>query len=159
MTKYNAWEGSNAGIIPSNLLQSFNASIAWLSLTEEYFTQHKNPLISQVAVDIISNQHFISDKWEKHGIYTETEEMQLKKAVDTAIYSLKIAKISEHIEAKNIELSEGDNDDINLLVEINNMLKIKREISEKLGRIVLKWEVFPYIFNSQLKIRSAIPLI
>ena len=107
-------------------------------LTEEYFTQHKNPLISQVAVDIISNQHSISDKWEKHGIYTETEEMQLKKAVDTAIYSLKIAKISEQIETKNIELSDGDNEDINLLVEINNMLKIKREISDKLGRIVLK---------------------
>ena len=107
-------------------------------LTEEYFTQHKDPTISQVAVDIISNQHSISEKWKKHGIYTETEEMQLKKAVDTAIYSLKIAKISELIETKNIELSKGDNDDINLLVEINNMLKIKREISEKLGRIVLR---------------------
>ena len=107
-------------------------------LTEEYFTQHKDPVISQVAVDIISNQHSISEKWKKHGIYTETEEMQLKKAVDTAIYSLKIAKISELIETKNIELSKGDNDDINLLVEINNMLKIKREISEKLGRIVLR---------------------
>ena len=107
-------------------------------LTEEYFTQHKDPVISQVAVDIISNQHSISEKWKKHGIYTETEEMQLKKAVDTAIYSLKIAKISELIETKNIELSKGDNDDLNLLVEINNMLKIKREISEKLGRIVLR---------------------
>ena len=107
-------------------------------LTEEYFTQHKDPAISQVAVDIISNQHSISEKWKKHGIYTETEEMQLKKAVDTAIYSLKIAKISELIETKNIELSKGDNDDIKLLVEINNMLKIKREISEKLGRIVLR---------------------
>ena len=107
-------------------------------LTEEYFTQHKDPTISQVAVDIISNQHSISEKWKKHGIYTETEEMQLKKAVDTAIYSLKIAKISELIETKNIELSKADNDDINLLIEINNMLKIKREISEKLGRIVLR---------------------
>ena len=107
-------------------------------LTEEYFTQHKDPAISQVAVDIISNQHSISEQWKNHGIYTETEEMQLKKAVDTAIYSLKIAKISELIETKNIELSKGDNDDINLLIEINNMLKIKREISEKLGRIVLR---------------------
>ena len=107
-------------------------------LTEEYFTQHKDPAISQVAVDIISNQHSISEQWKNHGIYTETEEMQLKKAVDTAIYSLKIAKISELIEIKNIELSNADNDDINLLIEINNMLKIKREISEKLGRIVLR---------------------
>ena len=63
--------------------------------------------------------------------------MQLKKAVDTAIYSLKIAKIVERIEAKNIELANGSNDDEKLLVEINDMLKIKREISAKLGRIVL----------------------
>jgi len=106
-------------------------------LTEEYFTQHKDPEVSQVAVDIISNEHAISQKWKEHGIYTETEEMQLKKAVDTAIYSLKIAKIVERIEAKNIELANGSNDDEKLLVEINDMLKIKREISAKLGRIVL----------------------
>jgi DNA primase len=106
-------------------------------LTEEYFTQHKDPEVSQVAVDIISNEHSISQKWKEHGIYTETEEMQLKKAVDTAIYSLKIAKIVERIEAKNIELANGSNDDEKLLVEINDMLKIKREISAKLGRIVL----------------------
>ena len=106
-------------------------------LTEEYFTQHKDPEVSQVAVDIISNEHSISQKWKEHGIYTETEEMQLKKAVDTAIYSLKIAKIVERIEAKNIELANGSNDDEKLLIEINDMLKIKREISAKLGRIVL----------------------
>ena len=106
-------------------------------LTEEYFIQHKDPILSQVAVDIISNEHSISQRWKDHGIYTETEEMQLKKAVDTAIYSLKIAKIVGRIEAKNIELANGSNDDEKLLVEINDMLKIKREISAKLGRIVL----------------------
>ena len=106
-------------------------------LTEEYFTQHKDPEISQVAVDIISNEHAISQKWKEHGIYTETEEMQLKKAVDTAIYSLKIAKIVERIEVKTTELANGSENDEKLLVEINDMLTIKREISAKLGRIVL----------------------
>jgi len=106
-------------------------------LTEEYFTQHKDPEISQVAVDIISNEYAISQKWKEHGIYTETEEMQLKKAVDTAIYSLKIAKIVERIEVKTTELANGSENDEKLLVEINDMLTIKREISAKLGRIVL----------------------
>ena len=36
-----------------------------------------------------------------------------------------------------LELANGSNDDEKLLVEINDMLKIKREISAKLGRIVL----------------------
>ena len=64
--------------------------------------------------------------------------MQLKKAVETAIYSLKIAKIVSLIEEKNSELANGSDDYEKLLVEINDMLKIKRDISERLGRIVLR---------------------
>jgi DNA primase len=107
-------------------------------LTEEYFIQHKDPLISQISVDIISKEHSISKKWQDHGIFTETEEMQLKKAVETAIYSLKIAKIVSLIEEKNSELANGSDDYEKLLAEINDMLKIKRDISERLGRIVLR---------------------
>jgi CRISPR/Cas system-associated protein Cas5 (RAMP superfamily) len=64
--------------------------------------------------------------------------MQLKKAVETAIYSLKIAKIVSLIEEKNSELANGSDDYEKLLAEINDMLKIKRDISERLGRIVLR---------------------
>ena len=82
----------------------------------------------------------MSQKWKEHGIYTQTEDMQLKPAVETAIYSLKVAKIGEHIRAKNKALNDGISDDneLVLLSDINELTKLKKEISSKLGRTILK---------------------
>jgi DNA primase len=108
-------------------------------LKQDYFTQHKDPNISRLAVDIISNPHAMSNRWKDHGIYTETEEMQLKTAVETAIYSLKIVKIEELIHNKNQELKIADSDkEIDLLSEINELSKVKKEISARLGRTILR---------------------
>ncbi|MBL6657345.1 MAG: DNA primase [Flavobacteriales bacterium] len=108
-------------------------------LKQEFFTLHKNPNVSRLAADIISSPHSMSTRWKDHGIYTETEEMQLKPAVETAIYSLKIAKIGELIQNKNEELKAATEDaEFEILSEINSLSKLKKEISAKLGRTILK---------------------
>ena len=108
-------------------------------LKQEFFTLHKNPNVSQLAADIISSPHSMSKRWKDHGIYTETEDMQLKPAVETAIYSLKIAKIGELIQNKNEELKAATEDtEFEILSEINTLSKLKKEISAKLGRTILK---------------------
>jgi len=108
-------------------------------LKQEFFTLHKNPVVSRLAADIISSPHSMSKRWKDHGIYTETEDMQLKTAVETAIYSLKIAKIGELIQDKNQELkSAADDEEFEILSEINSLSKLKKEISAKLGRTILK---------------------
>lgn len=106
----------------------------------EFFTQHKDPAVSQLVVDIISSPHSISKRWKDHGIYTQTEDMQLKPAVETAIYSLKVAKIGEQIQTKNKQLNNETSSDneLKLLSEINELTKLKKEISAKLGRTILK---------------------
>jgi len=121
----------------------FNAYAEALSkgelLKQEFFTLHKNPNISRLAADIISSPHSMSKRWKDHGIYTETEDMQLKTAVETAIYSLKIAKIGELIHEKNKELKEATEDnEFDILSEINSLSKLKKEISAKLGRTILR---------------------
>ncbi len=121
----------------------FNAYAEALSkgelLKQEFFTLHKNPNISRLAADIISSPHSMSKRWKDHGIYTETEDMQLKTAVETAIYSLKIAKIGELIQEKNKELKEATEDnEFDILSEINSLSKLKKEISAKLGRTILR---------------------
>lgn len=121
----------------------FNAYAEALSkgelLKQEFFTLHKNPNISRLAADIISSPHSMSKRWKDHGIYTETEDMQLKAAVETAIYSLKIAKIGELIQEKNKELKEATEDnEFDILSEINSLSKLKKEISAKLGRTILR---------------------
>ncbi|MGC6470518.1 MAG: DNA primase [Flavobacteriales bacterium] len=106
----------------------------------EFFTQHKDPAVSQLVVDIISSPHSISKRWKDHGIYTQTEDMQLKPAVETAIYSLKVAKIGEQIQTKNKQLNNetSSENELKLLSEINELTKLKKEISAKLGRTILK---------------------
>ena len=108
-------------------------------LKQEFFTLHKNPNVSRLAADIISSPHSMSKRWKDHGIYTETEDMQLKPAVETAIYSLKIAKIGGLIHDKNEQLKTATEDtEFEILSEINTLSKLKKEISAKLGRTILK---------------------
>lgn len=109
-------------------------------LNQDFFIHHENPAVSQLAADIISSPYSISNRWKDHGIYTQTEDMQLKPAVETAIYSLKVAKIGEHIRAKNKELNNetSTENELKLLSEINELSKLKKEISSKLGRTILK---------------------
>jgi DNA primase len=108
-------------------------------LKQEFFTLHKNPNVSRLAADIISSPHSMSKRWKDHGIYTETEDMQLKPAVETGIYSLKIAKIGELIHDKNEQLKTATEDtEFEVLSEINTLSKLKKEISAKLGRTILK---------------------
>ena len=62
-----------------------------------HFVQHSNPTISQVATDVMSNRYELSENWKKHGIYTNTEDVHLRLAVETAVYSLKVKKIEQLI--------------------------------------------------------------
>lgn len=108
-------------------------------LKQNFFTKHKNPQVSSITADIIAKPHSMSSRWKDHGIYTETEEMQLKDAIETAIYSLKIAKIDELIQEKNQQLSHVSTDkELDILSEINELSMLKKDISKRLGRTILR---------------------
>ena len=65
--------------------------------------------------------------------------MQLKQAVESVIYSFKIIKIEIAITEKRKQLENMELDQqLRNMKEINHLLQIKKEISKKLGRIVLK---------------------
>ena len=107
--------------------------------SHDLFLKNEDVNISQATVDTIFSKYTLSEKWKKHGIHTVTEDMQLKQAVESVIYSFKIIKIEIAITEKrkkleNIELDQQLRD----MKEINHLLQIKKEISKKLGRIVLK---------------------
>ena len=105
----------------------------------DLFLKNEDINISQATVDTIFSKYTLSEKWKKHGIHTVTEDMQLKQAVESVIYSFKIIKIEIAITEKRNQLEnmELDQQLINMK-EINHLLQIKKEISKKLGRIVLK---------------------
>ena len=87
----------------------------------------------------MSSKYELSENWKKHGIYTNTEETLLKSAVENAVYSLKIKKIEAEINQAQIEMqSQDDKEQTNTLIKMNKLLMLKKLISKKLGRTILR---------------------
>ena len=104
-----------------------------------HFVQHSNPAISQVATDVMSSRYELSENWKKHGIYTDTEDVHLRLAVETAVYSLKVKKIEQLIKSAQDEMKSPDVETQNQALEkMSKLLLLKKMISEKLGRTVLR---------------------
>lgn len=104
------------------------------------FINNPDKDISQLAINIFSNQYELSDNWQKHKIYTITEEKQLEKAVINTLYAFKLSKLTKLIlknqEQLKVEKSEEEN--LRLLQEQVNLQQIKKQIAAKLGRIILR---------------------
>ena len=101
--------------------------------------QHSNPAISQAATDVMSSRYELSENWEKHGIYTDTEDVQLRLAVETAVYSLKVKKIEQLIKYTQDDLKSSEEAvQVKALEKMSKLLLLKKIISKKLGRTVLR---------------------
>lgn len=59
---------------------------------QQHFTNHINPEISSVAVDLLSTQYELHN-WEAHEIYVEGEDRKMYKGLRGAIYRFKKARI------------------------------------------------------------------
>lgn len=104
-----------------------------------FFVQHSNPAISQAATDVMSSRYELSENWEKHGIYTDTEDVHLRLAVETAVYSLKVKKIEQLIKYTQDDLKSSEEAvQIKALEKMSKLLLLKKMISKKLGRTVLR---------------------
>ncbi len=92
--------------------------------------------ISDMAIDLISNQHSISENWEeKHNIFTIRENARMKKTTEKAILSLKKAHVDLQISLlqKQINTPDFTASDIE---KLSALTKIKNKIARSLGRNV-----------------------
>lgn len=101
---------------------------------------HTDKNIQSLAVDVLSERHELSPNWEKHRIYTATEEQLLKKAIYNTLYAFKLSKLNQLIrenqEQLKIETSEEKH--LELLNAQMQLQSIKRQLADKLGRVILK---------------------
>jgi DNA primase len=112
-------------------------------LQPDYFRNHEDQDIVQFVTDIEMNQHELSGKWiSKYKIYTNSERDKLKPAAISSILSFKASKVEKRINAIQKELEKGselsDDEMRDLLAEQVNLENVKRAISGRLGRIVLR---------------------
>ena len=110
-----------------------------------YFTMHQNQLISQTAVNLLTEDYPVSKMWSKKGTYINTEEDNLKEVIDHAINGYKydlVMNILNDIEKeiKSIQNDEQQNENLKILLDkYMSFTQFKIEISKILGdRIILK---------------------
>jgi DNA primase len=116
-------------------------------IEEGYTPQPKDLLktddneLQQTITELISSQYSISESWElKHRIFTRTELDKLETTVVNTLLSFKQKKVEQMIEKLQIHLKgiEEEEQSNMVLVEIRELLEMKKVFANKLGRIVTK---------------------
>ncbi|MDF1673875.1 MAG: DNA primase [Vicingaceae bacterium] len=103
------------------------------------FVNHHNPAISKVVIDVLSDKYDLSPNWATHKIFVTTEEELLKKAVVNTLFAFKLSKLNKRITQNQDQLKTADSDkQMELLKEQVNLQQLKKQLAEKLGRIILK---------------------
>jgi DNA primase len=107
-----------------------------------YLQRHEDQEIVKFVSDIESSDIELSHQWlTKYGISTTSETDNLESTVIHVIYSFKFAKVEEKIHAIRQVLNSESVDDeekMNHLIDQIRLENVKKMISEKLGRIILK---------------------
>ena len=111
-------------------------------LSTSYLKRIENQEIVAFVSDIESDDRELSHNWvSKYNIYTKSEADDLYESVMNVIYHFKLIKIEQHIQKIQQELKEVNpqgEDLVLLLSELMMYAKIKKEFSEKLGRIITR---------------------
>jgi DNA primase len=105
----------------------------------KHFLNHEDNAISLLTIDLISSPYALAN-WERHSIYTNMEEDDLKKSALKAVYTLKSRRleIMVHDVEKKMKASTTD-DEIIQLQQVKHQLDIaKVSINAFLGRIIVK---------------------
>lgn len=112
-------------------------------ISERYFTQHPDPDICRMAVDLLTPRHELSRIWAKRDAHVETEEMNLRQIITDTIIRFKSRNLQRFIHDTQSEIGKAQSDKNNdhLLPLLERMVllnNIKKEISREVNnRIVL----------------------
>jgi DNA primase len=104
-----------------------------------YFVQHSNPVVSQLAIQLAEENYTLSENWDiKYGIKIEQEGLNIKKTIEHSLYAYKEKRLRDMI----LELKESlknplDENDVSItLSEIKKMESFKSQVNKLLGRII-----------------------
>jgi hypothetical protein len=111
-------------------------------LSSSYFKKLENQKVVSFVSNLESNEVELSYNWiQKFNIYTKLESDNLYKSVMNSIYNFKYHKVDELIAKIKIQIKQSSNNDdelLSLLSEQMSYERIKKILSERLGRIILK---------------------
>ena len=108
-----------------------------------YFLRNEDQELVRLVSDIESEEYELSPSWfEKLKIITQGEKDKLPRLVMDTVYVFKNHKISELILDIQDKIENLDQDDDETLMDLMSqqmrLESVKKVISQKLGRIILK---------------------
>lgn len=113
-------------------------------LKPSFFKRQEDQEIVQFITEIEMDHHELSHNWvTRHNIYTNSEKDKLHQAVMGSIYAFKSSKVEQRIRSIQSILTERaeeiEDEELRDLISQQVLLEqVKRAISEKLGRIVIR---------------------
>ena len=110
--------------------------------TASYFKRIEDQEIVSFVSDIESRDIELSTNWiAKFNIFTKSESDDLYTTVMNVIYNFKYNKVEDHLLSIKSAIGKGDLSDEDILLAMGQQIiyeNVKKAISEKLGRIILK---------------------
>jgi len=110
--------------------------------SSSFFKRMEDQQIVQFVSDVESREVELSHNWiHLHSIFTKSESDNLYETVMNAIYNFKFYKIEERLKAIKNSLTTENLEDEDILLILSEQMaleKVKKILSEKLGRIILK---------------------
>jgi len=125
--------------IYSKIIEGLNEKTFY---TASYFKRIEDQEIVSFVSDIESREIELSTNWiTKFSIFTKSESDDLYSTVMNIIYNFKYKKVEDHLLSIKSDISKGDLSDEDILLALGQQMlyeNVKKVISEKLGRIILK---------------------
>ena len=125
--------------IYSKIIEGLNEKTFY---TASYFKRIEDQEIVSFVSDIESREIELSTNWiTKFSIFTKSESDDLYSTVMNIIYNFKYKKVEDHLLSIKSTISKGELSDEDILFELGQQMlyeNVKKVISEKLGRIILK---------------------
>ena len=127
----------------SSIFEEFRfASEQGTFIEEMHFVKHADPVISNLAADLLSEPHTLSKIFAKKQTFVETEEMKLKEIVPDSLLKFKGDKIKMRLKEIMSQLEEAvkEGDTVKILdlqKKDQNLKAALRAISEKLGKRII----------------------
>lgn len=108
-------------------------------LDNKYFFNHEDNAISSLTIDLISSPYALAD-WERHSIYTNKEDDDLKKSSIKYVNTLKACRLEIMLHDVKRKMKESaSEEETNHLLQLAYQLNItKVSINKILGRILVK---------------------
>ena len=113
-----------------------------IDLSSNYFTNHSNPKIQELAINILSTSYEYSSNWEKRwGVILQTQKIPEENFIKDsyqAVLRFKLKKFNKQIIAIKNKLKEDQDIDHKMLLKLHQSLVTDRnKIAKELNTIVI----------------------